>query len=522
MNVISNRFGSLWSWPGIKNTQSANIPSRGCTHSRQLIKSRLSRRIVTSVFLSIVAIESIILIPSYWRREQEHLHQLEWLSTEVLLPSIQTKIDNKQGSQAILTKCAAQLNPKSLILGGALYTANGQLLGVFGKEPPNFAADVVITQKILRQRQERDRYDVLWPAAQLKGDYILAVRHDISGLSMNMFLYVLRIGGLVLLISAFVTLVTILVLGQILIKPILCLRDDLIASGEAVSQNYCPNFNTLSQQRTDELGEVATAFRQMFQRIQQEIWDRKQAEVALRSEQEKSERLLLNILPSEVASQLKNSPGAIASRCSEATILFADIVDFTGLAANMPPADLVDQLNEIFSAFDTLTEQHGLEKIKTIGDAYMVVGGLPTHRSDHAEAVLDMAIDMLQAIRKFRRQDGKLFQLRIGINTGPVVAGVIGLKKFTYDLWGDTVNIASRLESHGQANKIQVSEATYHYLQHKHLFAQRGSINLKGRGEMQTYLWVRRQMQFRSSVPAQQLSPTQTKSKLAPWQELLI
>ena len=191
----------------------------------------------------------------------------------------------------------------------------------------------------------------------------------------------------------------------------------------------------------------------------------------------------------------------IASRCNEATILFADIVNFTGLAAQMSPAALVDQLNDIFSAFDTLTERHGLEKIKTIGDAYMVAGGLPTYRSDHAEAVLNLAIDMLQVIQRFRRQDGELFQLRVGINTGPVVAGVIGLKKFSYDLWGDAVNVASRLESHGVADQIQVSESTYEQLKDKHLFTKREKIYLKGRGEMQTYLWVRRQMQFRQPPP---------------------
>ena len=484
------------------------------------MNSRLSRRIVTSVFLSIVAIESVILIPSYWQREQEHLRQLEWLSTEVLLPSIQAKIDAQQSIESILTNCAAQLNPKSLILGGTLYTADGQQLGVFGKEPPEIPPEKVPSPTIVRMRQVRDRYDVQWPAAQLRGNYILAVRHDISGLNLDMFLFVLRISALVLLISAFVTLVTILVLGQILVKPILCLRDDLIASGEAVGQDYCPIFNTLSLNRTDELGEVATAFQQMFQRIQQEIWDRKQAEWALRVEQEKSERLLLNILPAEVASRLKESPGVIASRCNEVTILFADIVNFTGLAANMPPGELVDQLNAIFSAFDTLSEKHGLEKIKTIGDAYMVVGGLPVCRPDHAQAVLNMAIDMLQVIGQFRRKDGDSFQLRIGINTGPVVAGVIGLKKFSYDLWGDTVNVASRLESQGQAGHIQVSESTYQHLKDKHLFAKRGNIHLKGWGDMQAYLWVRRQLQFRHSNPGEAPQPQQ-QPQLAAWQELM-
>ena len=469
-----------------------------CTHGTRLTKARLSHRIVTAVFLSIVTIESLILVPSYIRREQEQLHQLEILSNEVLLPSLQAGSQEGRSTQEMLGRAANRLKSDSVILGGKLYNAKGEMLGVFGKEYPRIPLEAMAQEGVIRVRHSTEgRYDVLWPDAQQQGGYMLAVRHDISNLNTNMLWYVARIGGLVFLISAFVTLVTILVLGQILIKPILCLRDDLIASGEAIAQDQPPNFYTLSLQRSDELGEVATAFQDMFQRIHQEVRERKQAEaalraeeVALRAEQEKSESLLLNVLPAEIVDQLKESPGIIAARCNEATILFADIVNFTGLAARMQPTDLVDQLNAIFSAFDTLTERYGLEKIKTIGDAYMVVGGLPMARADHAEAVLAMAVDMLDVIGNFRRQDGDLFQLRIGIHTGPVVAGVIGLKKFSYDLWGDTVNIASRLESHGKVNKIQVSETTYALLKDKYQFERREKIYLKGRGEMQPYFWI--------------------------------
>jgi class 3 adenylate cyclase len=143
------------------------------------------------------------------------------------------------------------------------------------------------------------------------------------------------------------------------------------------------------------------------------------------------------------------------------TILFADIVDFTDLSTKVSPNQLVSMLNEIFSCFDMLADQFGLEKIKTIGDAYMVVGGLPTPRDDHAEAIAEMALAMQREIAAFKRDDGKPFRLRIGINTGPVVAGVIGIRKFIYDLWGDAVNIASRMESHGIAGGIQVTSATY-------------------------------------------------------------
>ncbi|MEO1067674.1 MAG: adenylate/guanylate cyclase domain-containing protein, partial [Cyanobacteria bacterium J06638_6] len=180
---------------------------------------------------------------------------------------------------------------------------------------------------------------------------------------------------------------------------------------------------------------------------------------------------------------------AIASRFDEATILFADIVDFTGLAAEVPPTQLVQMLDDIFSAFDAIADRLGLEKIKTIGDAYMVVGGLPIPQLDHADQVMAMAIAMLRVVKTFYRQDGNPFCLRIGINTGPVVAGVIGTKKFSYDLWGDAVNIASRLESHGLINRIQVSKTTYQCLKHLYPFEERGCIDIKGRGPMKTYLY---------------------------------
>nr|WP_290439444.1 adenylate/guanylate cyclase domain-containing protein [Leptolyngbya sp. 'hensonii'] len=221
--------------------------------------------------------------------------------------------------------------------------------------------------------------------------------------------------------------------------------------------------------------------------IVRDITERKQAEAALRSEQEKSERLLLNVLPRSIADQLKQNQGAIAHRFEEATILFADIVDFTKLAAHTPPTELVGLLNEIFSVFDHLAEQHGLEKIKTIGDAYMVVGGLPAPRPDHAAAIAEMALDMQQQINQFQVGESQPFSIRIGINTGPVVAGVIGLKKFIYDLWGDAVNVASRMESQGLTNSIQVTAATYDRLKDQYVLEERGPIQVKGKGEMTTY-----------------------------------
>ncbi|MGP1387382.1 MAG: adenylate/guanylate cyclase domain-containing protein [Thainema sp.] len=209
-----------------------------------------------------------------------------------------------------------------------------------------------------------------------------------------------------------------------------------------------------------------------------------------REAQESAEKLLLNILPEEIAERLRQDTHCIADRFESVTILFADIVDFTGLAAQIPPTELVNLLNQIFSTFDNLAEHYGLEKIKTIGDAYMVVGGLPKQRQDHAESIAEMAIAMQQAVQELNRPDGQPFAIRIGISTGPVVAGVIGLKKFIYDLWGDAVNTASRMESHGTAGGIQVTAATYELLQDQYVFEPRGEIAIKGKGKMHTY-WLR-------------------------------
>jgi class 3 adenylate cyclase len=212
----------------------------------------------------------------------------------------------------------------------------------------------------------------------------------------------------------------------------------------------------------------------------------------LKWERDRSDRLLLNILPHPIAQKLKqaeaeNTDYTIADSFTNVTVLFADIEGFTKLSEQVAPVELVSWLNQIFSHFDRLAEKHGLEKIKTIGDAYMVVGGLPLPRADHAEAIADMAIEMQQAVDCFTTTQNAPFKIRIGINTGPVVAGVIGIKKFIYDLWGDTVNTASRMESHGIAGCIQVTATTFELLQEKYLFEERGAIAIKGKGEMIVY-----------------------------------
>ena len=210
------------------------------------------------------------------------------------------------------------------------------------------------------------------------------------------------------------------------------------------------------------------------------------------TEKAKSESLLLNILPLPIAEELKQGKEQIASHFAAVTILFADIVGFTSLSQKVSPIQLVDILNEIFSCFDRLTERYSLEKIKTIGDSYMVAGGLPIPDSGAAAAIAEMALEMQAEIAKYNCMRSEALSLRIGINTGPVVAGVIGRKKFIYDLWGDAVNTASRMESHGIPGYIQVTEATYNCLRVQYLFKKRGTIEVKGKGTMVTYFLLGR------------------------------
>jgi class 3 adenylate cyclase len=200
-------------------------------------------------------------------------------------------------------------------------------------------------------------------------------------------------------------------------------------------------------------------------------------------EHERSERLLLNVLPEPIAVRLKRREGVIADRFEHATVLFADIVDFTPISARIAPHEVVELLDSVFSDFDDLAERYGLEKIKTIGDAYMVASGIPEARPDHVRAVADMALAMLDVAAAHRGGLG----LRIGIDTGPVVAGVIGRRKFIYDLWGDTVNTASRMESHGVPGRIQVTERVVSALARDYVLEPRGPVDIKGKGTMPTW-----------------------------------
>ena len=250
-------------------------------------------------------------------------------------------------------------------------------------------------------------------------------------------------------------------------------------------------FSTLSVLGVMGIATVISRLRQTSEELELRVIERtselRETNQKLAQEQQKSERLLLNILPEPIADRLKEGD-SVADGFTSVSILFADLVNFTQLSEQVPPRKLVEMLNEIFSSFDELTEKYGLEKIKTIGDAYMVAGGLPNPHEDHATAIAEMALAMRKEIDTFNLRHEQNCNLRIGINTGPVVAGVIGTKKFIYDLWGDTVNVASRMESHGIPGQIQVTASTYECLRDRYTFESRGVIQVKGKGEVPAYL----------------------------------
>ena len=208
--------------------------------------------------------------------------------------------------------------------------------------------------------------------------------------------------------------------------------------------------------------------------------------------QEKSETLLLNILPKEIAAILKNESRTIADHYNEASVLFADMVGFTPLSAQLPPVEMVELLNEVFSFFDSLLDKYGVEKIRTIGDSYMVASGLPRGRPDHAQALAHMALEMRDYIATHTFRNGQCVSFRIGINSGSMIAGVIGRRKFVYDVWGDAVNIASRMESHGLGGAVQITQTTYELIKDEFVCEPRGTVNVKGKGEMEVWLVVSR------------------------------
>ena len=206
--------------------------------------------------------------------------------------------------------------------------------------------------------------------------------------------------------------------------------------------------------------------------------------------QQKSEALLLNILPKEIAAILKNENRTIADHYDEASVLFADMVGFTPLSAQLDPVEMVELLNEVFSFFDSLSDKYDVEKIRTIGDSYMVASGVPRGRPDHAQALVRMALEMRNYIATHTFRNGQCVNFRIGINSGSMIAGVIGRRKFVYDVWGDAVNIASRMESHGLGGAVQITQTTYELIKNEFVCEPRGTVTIKGKGEMEVWLVI--------------------------------
>ena len=272
--------------------------------------------------------------------------------------------------------------------------------------------------------------------------------------------------GLVVLLA---TAVIALLLARAIVKPV----ERLAAAARQATEGDLDV--SVPVQTSDELGQLSASFNRMVASIREH-------QAVIKEKNEQNERLLLNILPGAVAERLKKGDGRIADHFAEVTVLFADLVDFTPMSQKSTPARVVDLLNELFSAFDEAAQRLGVEKIKTIGDAYMAVAGLPVPCQDHTERVIALAFEMIE-------QAGRLgLKLRIGVNCGPVVAGVVGTNKFIYDLWGDTVNVASRMESHGVPNAIHVTEAIFAKMRDRYDFESRGQVEVKGKGKMDTWL----------------------------------
>jgi class 3 adenylate cyclase len=286
----------------------------------------------------------------------------------------------------------------------------------------------------------------------------------------------------------FLTVAAALLLTRQILRPINALIGAVrrVAAGDLTAQ--------VEWKWKDELGMLSETFNSMTKSIREKkaLIEQKNAE---------NERLLLNILPGAIAERLKHGEQSIADKFAEVTVLFADVVGFTTFSAHTPPAELVSLLNDLFRRFDAASQRHGIEKIKTIGDCYMAVCGLPEPRVDHARAMTEMALDMLRLLGEFNRDRDTNLQIRIGLNSGPVVAGVIGSIKFIYDLWGDTVNLASRMETTGVPGAIQVSESVYRELCGTYKFEERGLINVKGKGKLAA--WILREEVVRTEASAE-------------------
>ncbi len=331
------------------------------------------------------------------------------------------------------------------------------------------------------------------PLRDAKGTCLGVLGVDISDVKMRAVLD--SASSLAIKLSLAVIALALLVsiaMGTMLTRSILALT-------ATVRRFADKDFTARTQLRSkDEIGQLGNDFNQMADTIQlhsenlEELVKQRTSE--LTEEKATSERLLLNVLPAPIAERLKHGESLIVDRFDAVSVMFADLAGFTTFASKTTPEALVTMLNELFSMFDKLAEQHHLEKIKTIGDAYMVVAGIPQPIADHATAIAHMALDMIAGVNAYAKRTGHPLSIRIGIHTGSVVAGVIGTKKFIYDLWGDSVNLASRMESTGLPGRVQVSETTFKLLESQFDFEARGPIEVKGKGAMNTFLLVGRKL----------------------------
>jgi class 3 adenylate cyclase/sensor domain CHASE-containing protein len=399
------------------------------------------------------------------------------------------------GAHPILTSEETGTPRGVLILGRALTETEVRRLSEATRLPlATFRADAALPPEVARARAQLSA-DAPVLVDAIDGDHIdgYALVQDVTGgeaLVLRVPLpreihhqgrrAMLALVGSLAAVGLVFAVVLVLALDRVVLRRLHRLASDVHGIGDTGDLSA-----RVAVEGGDELAELA-------RRVNGMLGSLEQVNAALVLEQEKSERLLLNILPEQIAARLKDSEQTIADSFSETSVLFADLVGFTQIAGRMPPPEMVALLNGIFTAFDDLADRYGLEKIKTIGDAYMAVAGLPTPRADHAAAVADMALDMLARLEAFNAAHGTAFALRIGIHSGPVVAGVIGRRKFIYDIWGDTVNLASRMESHGVPGAVQVSTETRRQLGDAFEVAPRGTIEVKGKGAMQTYLLLRR------------------------------
>ncbi|CAK6694762.1 adenylate/guanylate cyclase domain-containing protein [Synechococcus sp. BA-124 BA4] len=460
------------------------------------LKGRLSRRISFWIFLNFILVEALVLIPSVLR-QAERLEQQMRALTNAKIEWIVAKGLNTTATEllAAIEELASPSMVHTIRGASLLKDSDGLVLGSFGEAPASGIRTDKTTGNASSWVLFTTRYDAVWSPQELGGgDLRLVIRHDASGLQAGLIRYVGKILLIVLGIALFLTFATMFILDRLVISRVLELRQRLILAGRAFLEGSSidPTTILMPARGNDELSDVESAFNQSFLRTYREMGRRIQAETLAKTEQQRAEKLLLNILPEPIADEMKKGNDLIAQIHDEVSVLFADIVGFTELSRLLPCHDLVSRLNDVFSAFDDLSDRHGLEKIKTIGDNYMVASGLPRSIPHHAEAIADMALEMQAIIPRFSLDGASPLALRIGIHSGPVVAGVIGRRKFTYDLWGETVNIASRMESSGLPGRIQLTDATRHHLESSHVLTRRGLTAIKGVGDMSTHWLLQR------------------------------